>query len=184
MCRRECKAEASHSCHGSELDGPGRRHDLGHGRKIGLKNTDLEGLRTQHVPFLYNFSSAVVPRPLDWSDLIGISGYWTLPANSDKCAPVASIAANAYRYDPPQDIVDFIAKARADKKPLVYIGFGSITVPDPVAMTEAIVQAVHASGVRAILSKGWSARMSKVEDKTVIPKEEIYVVEVRVQCCV
>ena len=33
-------------------------------------------------------------------------------------------------------------EAREDGKPLVYIGFGSITVPDPRKMTKSIVKAV------------------------------------------
>lgn len=37
-------------------------------------------------------------------------------------------------------------QAREDKKPLVYIGFGSITVPNPQTMTEHIFQAVQKSG--------------------------------------
>lgn len=36
-------------------------------------------------------------------------------------------------------------QARDDGKPLVYIGFGSITVPDPQTMTEHIYQAVQKS---------------------------------------
>ena len=35
-----------------------------------------------------------------------------------------------------------MAKARADGKPVVYIGFGSITVPHPHRVTASIVKAV------------------------------------------
>ena len=35
-----------------------------------------------------------------------------------------------------------MAKARADGKPIVYIGFGSITVPDPTLVTERIIRGV------------------------------------------
>lgn len=84
-------------------------------------------------------------------------------------------------------------KARADGKPIVYIGFGSITVPNPNRVTAKIVKAVLQSmfkfihtrrnylptldltgDVRAIISKGWSARMSKGLEKTpevVMPPE-------------
>lgn len=37
----------------------------------------------------------------------------------------------------------------------MYIGFGSIVVDDPDAMTRMIFDAVKASGVRALVSKGW-----------------------------
>lgn len=42
---------------------------------------------------------------------------------------------------------------------MVYIGFGSIVVSDPDAMTRCVVEAIKRSGVYAILSKGWSDRL-------------------------
>jgi hypothetical protein len=42
----------------------------------------------------------------------------------------------------PRNLLDFIAKARSDGKPLVYIGFGSITVPNPKQVTERLIRAV------------------------------------------
>lgn len=74
-------------------------------------------------------------------------------------------------------------EARRDNKPIVYIGFGSITVPRPNRVTAQIVKAVTRSlfdlqsnihrsnrgavgGVRAIISKGWSKRMANVEDNS------------------
>lgn len=67
-------------------------------------------------------------------------------------------------------------EARQENKPLVYIGFGSITVPDPQAMTEHIYQAVKKSGVRAIVSRGWSGRMSKKVQQEIEIPDEVYVV--------
>jgi UDP:flavonoid glycosyltransferase YjiC (YdhE family) len=40
--------------------------------------------------------------------------------------------------------------------PPVYIGFGSIVIEDPEKMTAMLVEAVKATGVRAIISSGWS----------------------------
>lgn len=40
--------------------------------KIG--NTDMDHLAQSKIPFIYNFSPSVVPRPLDWGDAITISG--------------------------------------------------------------------------------------------------------------
>lgn len=62
-------------------------------------------------------------------------------------------------WAPPDSLLAFIAKARADQKPLVYVGFGSIVVPKPKAMTRSIIKAVLKSDVRVILNKGWSARV-------------------------
>ncbi len=46
----------------------------------------------------------------------------------------------------------------------IFSGFGSIVVSDPEEMTRCVVDAVIASGVCAILSKGWSDRGNKDKD--------------------
>jgi hypothetical protein len=48
-------------------------------------------------------------------------------------------------WSAPRNLLDFIAKARSDGKALVYIGFGSITVPNPKLVTERLVRAVQKS---------------------------------------
>ena len=37
----------------------------------------------------------------------------------------------------------------------VYIGFGSVVVEDPAAMTKTIFEATKKAGVRALVSAGW-----------------------------
>lgn len=131
-----------------------------------LSATDMSTLSVSKVPFLYNFSSAVVPKPLDWHDDITITGYWNLE-NSDT------------EWSPPKDLEEFMAKARADKKPLVYIGFGSIVVPKPVAMSRSIYRAVVKADVRAVIAKGWSSRGSEpMEEGQQLEKpDEVFEVE-------
>ncbi|KAH9002634.1 glycosyltransferase family 1 protein [Lactarius hatsudake] len=127
---------------------------------LGINSTDMGHLAQSKIPFIYNFSQSVVPKPLDWGDATAISGYWFLD-NPE------------LNWTPPTTLIDFMAKARADGKPLVYIGFGSITVPNPKLVTERLIRAVQKSDVRAIISKGWSARASKSkdEDDVVFPEE-------------
>ncbi|KAJ7794128.1 glycosyltransferase family 1 protein [Mycena olivaceomarginata] len=125
--------------------------------KIG--NTDMGHLAQSKIPFIYNFSQAVVPKPLDWGDATTVSGYWFLDN------------PEGVNWTPPADLVKWMAKARNDRKPIVYIGFGSITVPHPNRVTARIVKAVLRADVRAIISKGWSARMSSGQDKD--PEVEI-----------
>jgi sterol 3beta-glucosyltransferase len=72
------------------------------------------------------------------------------------------------KWEPPADLVSFIDNAHEKGGKVVYIGFGSIVVSDPVAMTECVVQAIEKSGVHAILSKGWSDRF---QDKKGIKEE-------------
>jgi sterol 3beta-glucosyltransferase len=39
-----------------------------------LGNTDMGHLAQSKIPFIYNFSQAVVPKPLDWGDATTVSG--------------------------------------------------------------------------------------------------------------
>lgn len=114
-------------------------------KELGLRSTSLDKLQPNKVPFLYNFSPLVVVPPLDFSDWIRVTGYWFLDEASD--------------WSPPDALVDFIARARVDEKKVVYIGFGSIVVSDPAALTKTVVESVLKADVRCILSKGWSDRL-------------------------
>ena len=114
-------------------------------KELGLRSTNLDKMHPNKVPFLYNFSPSVVVPPLDYSDWIRVTGYWFLDEGTD--------------YTPPPELSAFIKKARTDKKKLVYIGFGSIVVSDPAALTRTVVDSVLKADVRCILSKGWSDRL-------------------------
>lgn len=114
-------------------------------KELGLRSTSLDKLQPNKVPFLYNFSPSVVVPPLDFSDWIRVTGYWFLDEASD--------------WSPPSTLIEFIARARADEKKIVYIGFGSIVVSDPGALTKTVVESVLKADVRCILSKGWSDRL-------------------------
>lgn len=115
-------------------------------KELGLRSTNLDQLHPNKVPFLYNFSPSVVVPPLDYSDWIRVTGYWFWDEGSD--------------FKPPNELTDFISKARADGKKIVYIGFGSIVVSDPAALTKTVVESVLKADVRCILSKGWSDRLA------------------------
>ncbi|KZV92112.1 UDP-Glycosyltransferase/glycogen phosphorylase [Exidia glandulosa HHB12029] len=119
-------------------------------RTLGLPSTTLDKIEQHKVPFLYNFSPAVVPQPLDWYEWIRVTGYWFLD-DAD---------VSAKKWEAPPDLVEFIDNAHNAGKKVVYVGFGSIVVPDPTALTRTVVEAIEKSGVHAILSKGWSDRLS------------------------
>lgn len=53
-------------------------------------------------------------------------------------------------------------KARSDGKPIVYIGFGSITVPHPSRVTARIVKAVVQSTPHAIFITGSALTLSLI----------------------
>lgn len=121
--------------------------------RLGLGKTSLEQLQQNKVPFLYNVSPTIFPPSVDFNEWVKVTGYWFLDEKLD--------------YKPPQELVDFIQKARALKKKLVYIGFGSIVVSNASEMTKALVQAVIAADVYCILNKGWSERLGDKSAKVI-----------------
>ena len=54
---------------------------------------------------------------------------------------------------PPPSLLEWMAKARKDGKPIVYIGFGSITVPNPQRVTRHIFKAVVKSRCNLYLER-------------------------------
>ncbi|KAK6333509.1 hypothetical protein TWF718_011317 [Orbilia javanica] len=89
------------------------------------------------VPHTYCWSPALIPKPQDWGEHIKISGFYFLDL--------------ANNYTPPDDLAAFLNAG----PPPVYIGFGSIVVDDPNALTNMIFDAIRLTGVRALVSKGW-----------------------------
>lgn len=85
---------------------------------------------------------------------------------------------SATKWTPPPLLLQFIGDAHKKNVKVVYIGFGSIVVQDPKAMTRCIVESVIRSGVHAILSKGWSDRLQAKASDVNEPEEpfppEIY----------
>lgn len=126
-------------------------------KTLKLPPTSLEKMQPNKVPFLYNFSPAVVAPPLDFSDWIRVTGYWFLDEGTT--------------WTPPDDLREFIEKARRDNKRLVYVGFGSIIVADPPKLTQDVVDAVLKADVRCVLSKGWSDRHGRGDTVVELPPE-------------
>ena len=94
-------------------------------------------LHRMRIPYTYCWSPALIPKPGDWGRHISISGFYFL--------------ALASTYQPDPDLAEFLASG----PPPVYIGFGSIVVEDPNAMTRLIFEAIKKTGQRALVSKGW-----------------------------
>ncbi|KAF2824116.1 UDP-Glycosyltransferase/glycogen phosphorylase [Ophiobolus disseminans] len=94
-------------------------------------------LQRLRVPHSYLWSQTLIPKPPDWPAHLNVTGFSFLKLGSS--------------YTPPDDLAAFLA----DGPPPVYIGFGSIVVADPLALTKLIFKAVELVGVRAIMSKGW-----------------------------
>lgn len=89
------------------------------------------------IPFTYCWSPALIPKPSDWGSHISIAGFYFMDQR-----PTA--------YSPPPDLAEFLGSGSTP----IYIGFGSIVIDDPKALTKIIFEAVQKTGVRAIVSRG------------------------------
>ncbi|GCD95792.1 nucleotide disphospho-sugar-binding domain-containing protein [Embleya hyalina] len=85
---------------------------------------------------VYGYSPIVVPRPADWRPGLDPVGYWW-PYDSREL---------------PATVEDFL---RAGPPP-VFVGLGSATVPDPRRVSEQVVRALRAAGLRGIVQRGWA----------------------------
>ncbi|GAA5860234.1 hypothetical protein JCM3774_000351 [Rhodotorula dairenensis] len=114
-----------------------------------IRATNLEAMQQHKIPFLYNFSPVVVPPPLDWRENVHVTGYWWLDNPDD---------SHSEKWQPPQELLDWMEEAKTNNKKVVFVGFGSIIIPDPLEMTRVIVESAEKAGVYAIVAKGWSDR--------------------------
>ncbi|MEU8510083.1 glycosyltransferase [Kitasatospora sp. NPDC048722] len=106
-------------------------------RRLGLPRLSIARARHNH-PVLHGFSPTVIPRPTDWHPRLGVAGYWW-PCPDQ-------------RWQPSERLLDFLAAG----PPPVFVGFGSLVVPDPERLTATVLAAVRAARVRAVLQSGWS----------------------------
>ena len=95
-------------------------------------------LEDHEVPVTYLWPESLVPKPKDWGPHIEL-------ANFIENEPAAA-------YEPPRGLLDFLA---AGETP-IYVGFGSVVVRDPQALTRTIFAALEKAGARGIVSEGWA----------------------------
>ncbi|KAI9930242.1 hypothetical protein MW887_012054 [Aspergillus wentii] len=92
---------------------------------------------TLKVPFTYCWSPALMPKPKDWPSHIDVCGFFFRDPPD---------------YSPPPDLAHFLQSGPTP----IYIGFGSIVIDDPPRVTAILLEAIRATGVRAVISRGWS----------------------------
>jgi sterol 3beta-glucosyltransferase len=95
-------------------------------------------LEDHAVPFTYLWPDALVPRPADWGPHIDLANF--------------TFYDQADRYQPPAALREFLEAGDAP----IYVGFGSVSVPDPGGVTRTIFTALEKSGARGVVSEGWA----------------------------
>lgn len=110
-----------------------RVETLGLSAKVGAA---VKKFRSARHPILYGFSKHVLPPPADWGDEAIVSGYWFLPERVE--------------WQPIPELVAFLQ----DGPPPVYVGFGSMKLPNGASITQVIVEALRETGQRGLLLSG------------------------------
>jgi UDP:flavonoid glycosyltransferase YjiC (YdhE family) len=95
-------------------------------------STDRRNATWPPFPIIHAYSPAVVPRPTDWPDHVTVTG-WLLPDASTDPLP------------------DHVEAFLAAGDPPIYIGFGSMPIPDPDATARLLLTALQRTRQRAIV---------------------------------
>jgi UDP:flavonoid glycosyltransferase YjiC (YdhE family) len=116
-----------------------------------LKRSIYRKVDRSRIPNLYGISPALVPRPHDWGPEIDITGFIYLPGK--------------YRIAHPMDLVpdDLQQWLDTGEKP-IYIGFGSMPIPDPGLFTGVLNELLARSNHRFLFCQGWSTLPDLKED--------------------
>ncbi|PYH90248.1 UDP-Glycosyltransferase/glycogen phosphorylase [Aspergillus ellipticus CBS 707.79] len=112
-----------------------RRHELGLEPIPSSEGPFL--LSNLKIPYTYCWSPGLVPKPDDW------------PENFDVCG---FFFRDPPDYKPTPELAEFLNAG----PPPVYFGFGSIVLENPEETTRVILETIKMTGVRAIISRGWS----------------------------
>ncbi|MFE7760769.1 glycosyltransferase [Streptomyces sp. NPDC057438] len=99
----------------------------------------------QAPPVFHGFSPRVVPRPGDWRAGLDVTGYWWPYDREDRL---------------PSALLEFLDAG----PPPVFVGLGSATVPDAGRMSDEIVRALRAAGLRGVVQRGWGDLRGEGED--------------------
>jgi UDP:flavonoid glycosyltransferase YjiC (YdhE family) len=98
---------------------------------------NMRRMARERVPVIQGFSEHIIPTQPEWGDHVHTTGYWTLDESG---------------WQPSDSLMAFLATGDAP----VFIGFGSMPVPDPKAATALVLDALRQSGRRGILHTGWA----------------------------
>jgi len=118
-------------------------------RRRGLPRSTFAGYvrAARSTPTILGASPAVVPRARDWPPALRQTGYWVSAVSAVR-------TVSAVTPDPRGDLEPELEQFLAAGPPPVYVGFGSMPTPDPVAVARDVVSVLGRLGVRGVLSEG------------------------------
>lgn len=115
------------------------RNTLGLESQKQAKSVEIE----ENVLTIYAYSPQLIPRPQDWGNNTIVSGFLTLNAKSRETNKMDSI---------PEALIEWL---KAGEQP-IYIGFGSVPIPDPEYFSRIIKKLIANTNLRVLLGTGWS----------------------------
>jgi sterol 3beta-glucosyltransferase len=109
------------------------------------------GSLAERPAIIQGFSPLVVPRLPDWEANIYTTGWWW-PADTAWAAPSPSRIATP----PPGFSNPALEHFLQSGEPPIFIGMGSMPLPDPAAASQLFCQAAELAGARLVLHTGWA----------------------------
>lgn len=118
--------------------------------RFGLPKNDaptaFHRILRERIPCVHLYSEHVVPRPVDWPAHAHVAGF------SFGSVP---------DFEPPDELRRFLER---DDRPVVYIGFGSMTGHSPDALARIAVEAARRAGVRVVHAIGWAGSTAEADE--------------------
>ena len=111
-----------------------------------LKTPIIQQIADQKILNIYCFSPALRARPSDWPSQADITGFLFLPKEKRK-------------INPQEDIPPALLRWMEDGHDPIYIGFGSIPIPDPKKFERILTDILNSTTHRFIFCQGWSMPM-------------------------
>ncbi|HSZ85756.1 MAG TPA: glycosyltransferase [Puia sp.] len=104
----------------------------------------LKKIADQKILNLHAFSPSLIARPKDWPEEIQITGFLTIPGSKRKDQikdelPIVGLETWLKNGEPP-----------------IYIGFGSIPIPNPELLSKILKEIINTTDHRFIFCTGWS----------------------------
>lgn len=103
-----------------------------------IKSEPVLTVNGHRVPVLYAISPSLLERPDEWDENIYMTGFW-----QDDCQ----------QAQPDPQLQAFLDAG----EPPVYIGFGSMVSSDMEKIFDKVAEALHETGLRAVVDGGWSS---------------------------
>jgi sterol 3beta-glucosyltransferase len=109
----------------------------------GLRESIVKKIAEQNILNLYALSPSLISRPEDWAENADITGFLTIPPAKRKLNPTEQPAVELIKW-------------LQDGEPPVYIGFGSIPIPDTRKFAAILAEMISTTTHRFIFCEGWS----------------------------